>query len=663
MSGGAADNLRARARELLEQNARGDVRAPEFGVDQTWWNVARPLTLANDLRGKVVLLDFWTSCCINCQHVLADLAWLEQRFAGQPFAVVGVHSAKFTAERDAQHVRQTVLREGLEHPVVVDREFDLWSRYAIRAWPTLVLVSPDGRVLGQLAGEGQRAVLEALIEAALELYRERGALNPRPLPLRPENDALLDQPLRFPGKLLAERDLGRLWIADSGHNRIVECELDGRFVRAFGSGEPGLVDGGASEARFRGPQGLALAHGALLVADTLNHALRRIDLASGVVSTLAGDGTQGYERAATLPAASARLNSPWDLLASEREVLIAMAGSHQVWAYDDESASLRPIAGDGAEARRDGPARSASLAQPSGLARWRERVLIADSESSSIRQLDRASAHVSTLAGGADDARNLFHFGDEDGAGHGRRFQHPLGVVIDAQDDDEHALAYIADTYNHRIKLLDPNTGAVTAYAGDGASGMRDGACEQAQFWSPGGLALCGDTLFVADTLNHAVRAIDLVAHEVRTLDLTSVPLPRAPRNEAALDERELPRWPGTLDHGPRKLRLPTLGGALEIALELRPGEQLAPGAPSQYRVRRLDGLAAARQVAGTLFEPTTRIELGVAGSGALDVQALLYVCDAAGACRVRSHSWRVDVVLDERAPARAARLLASLEA
>lgn len=639
------------------------MRAPAFGADHTWLNVHGPLNSARDLSGKLLLLHFWTSSSIHCQHVLRDLAWLERKHADTPLVVVGIHSAKFPHERDDESVRQAVLRENIEHLVVVDREFDIWTRFGVRAWPTLVLVSPDGRILGQLPGEGQRPVLDALVEAALELYGEQRALDPRPLPLRSERAAELAQALRFPGKVLADAESKRLWISDSGHNRVVECDLDGRFLRSFGSGEAGFLDGPAHEARLNGPQGLALFRGALFVADTLNHALRRLDLESGEVSTLAGKGELGYERERALPAASARLNSPWDVLALENELLIAMAGAHQLWSYDFASAALRPIAGDGAEARSDGAARVASLAQPSGLARWDARVIFADSESSSIRELglEPGAERVTTLAGGSSDPRDLFHFGDEDGAGLGRRFQHPHGVAVDPEQG--RAVVFVADTYNQKLKLLDPETGSVSTYAGEGASGWRDGACESARFSAPGGLSLCGGTLYVADTHNHAVRAVDLDAHEVRTLRIDTIPLPSAPRATADLEVRELPTVAGTFDHGARKVRLPASGGALELRLELQPGEALAAGAPSQFRALRIDGLAAARQVAGALESDATRIELGVAGPGSLRVQALVYVASNAGECRLSSHEWRIDVELDERAPARAIALVCEARA
>jgi len=654
--------LRAKAREIIARNAAARVPAPPFGEGKAWLNVSRPLASKQDLVGKLVLLDFWTSCCINCLHVLPDLAWLEERFRGEPFAVVGVHTSKFANERDLERVRDAVLRENVAHAVVLDGDFDIWKRFGVRAWPTLVLVGPDGHVLAQLSGEGQRAVLDALVEAALEHYHALpGAFEASALPLRPESQRALPRELRFPGKLLADAGRERLWVADSGHDRVLELDLEGRFLRQFGSGLPGLEDGEAAEARFHGPQGLALEGDALYVADTRNHALRRIDLRTGSVETVAGNGRQGYERARPLPARSASLNSPWDLCAVDGEILVAMAGLHQVWSYDPRTESVRPLAGDGSELRRDGAFELAAFAQPSGLARLGRRVLVADSESSSVRALELDTRRVTTLAGGASEPRDLFHFGDEEGAGLGRRFQHPLAVACDPNADQERVLAYVADSYNHQIKLLDPDTGTVSRYvgsvsrdAGATSAGWVDGECEQARFCEPGGLSLAGERLYVADTGNHVVRVIDLVEHVVRTLPIAGVPVPRAAQ-APTLDAAPLPHLPQTVRHPQLRRRLASGACELVLRIPLGAGETLAAGAPSQFRVLREGGLVAAKQITGALADSETRVLLGVAGSGLVCVQALAYVCDASGRCHLRSHEWRIDV---EEEP-RAARVLA----
>ncbi|MCC7014149.1 MAG: redoxin domain-containing protein [Planctomycetes bacterium] len=654
--------LRARAREVLAHNAEIGIPAPDFGADKEWLNVARPLSRAHDLAGKLVLLDFWTYCCINCMHVLPDLAFLEEKYRGEPFVVVGCHSAKFSNERELERVREAVVREGIEHPVVLDREFDIWKRYAIRAWPTLMLLSPDGRILGTLSGEGQLAVLDVLIEQALELYHARpGAFDSTPLPMQLEARRSLPRELRFPGKLVCDPRRQRLFVADSGHHRVLELTLDGRYVRHFGQGQAGFVDGPAGEARFRTPQGLAVRGETLFVADTANHAVRAIELETGAVETLVGNGRQGYERARVLPAQGAALDSPWDLCVHRDQLLIAMAGAHQIWSYDFASASIRPLAGDGAELHRAGAFELAAFAQPSGIAVHAERVFVADSEASALRVLELETRRVATLAGGAREPRDLFHFGDEDGTGFGRRLQHPLGVAVDPSASNDSVLVYVADTYNHKIKIADPDTGALASYAGSGEPGCVDGEADAARFCEPGGLAVCGPELFVADTNNHAIRVIDLEQHTVRTLALRGVPVPLEPRT-VALDAQPLPRWPSTVVHAQLKRRLALGEADLVLEIELAQGESLAPSAPSQYRVLREGGLVAARAVAGTLDAARTSVALGVAGPGLLRVQALAYVCEASGTCTVRSHEWHVDIEVRERAPSHLVLAIATAE-
>ncbi|MBL8804345.1 MAG: redoxin domain-containing protein [Planctomycetes bacterium] len=623
--------LHAKALELVQRNARARVRAPEFESGAAWLNTRAELAFSGALRGRLVLLEFWSASSVRCREARAELAELEREFAEHALTLVAVHVPSSESERERDHVRAALLRDERTHPVVLDSDLRFARRCGVTAWPAQTLVSPDGFVLGQVSGAGQRAVLSALTAAALELYGELGALDGAPPELALESRSELPRALRFPSKLAVDAASKRLWIADSGHHRIVECTLEGTYVRAFGCGEAGWVDGPAHTAKLRAPQGMALANGALLVADTGNHLLRSIDLATGVVSTVAGTGRAGLPLAGASAARTTALSSPYDLLRTSDTCYIAMAGAGQIWRWSERQAEFTPAASGPTEQHEQ-------LVSPVALARAGDELLIADAGSDTLRALQLASGQLGS-AGAAQ-----------------HKPAQPLAVAIDADDAD--ALAYVADGRSHQIALVASGDGALDAYAGAGVAGWLDGACEQAQFWTPSGLALCGDTLLVADSFNHAVRAIDLVAHEVRTLDTASIPLPRAPQAGVEFNARELPRTAGERDHGPRKARLPASGGALELALELGPGESLAPGAPSQYRVLRIDGVAAARQVAGALTGPSTRIEIGVAGAGRLEVQALLYTLDAQGACFARGHRWRVDVELDERAPARALRLV-----
>ena len=249
---------------------------------------------------------------------------------------------------------------------------------------------------------------------------------------------------------------------------------------------------------------MAVRGGTLWVADTGNHALREVDLAAATVKTLAGTGRQAGQGRKT------DLNSPWDLALAGEKIFIAMAGSHQIWTYDLKSGRAEPFAGSGREDIRDGPGPEASLAQPSGLAIDGKRLYVADSEVSAVRSVSLETGGVETLIG-----KGLFDFGDKNGPFEEARLQHPLGV---AWHDGK---IYVADSYNHRIKILDLKKKKITAFLGTGKAGRKDGT--NASFNEPGGLSVADGKLYIADTNNHLIRVADLKTGRVRTLKLTGL--------------------------------------------------------------------------------------------------------------------------------------------
>jgi sugar lactone lactonase YvrE len=441
---------------------------------------------------------------------------LERLFPDE-VVVIGVHSAKFTAERVPANLRAAVQRLGIHHPVVGDPDHAVWQSYAVRAWPTLMFVDPAGRVWGKHEGEFPLEPVRDLLAEAIREYDEAGLMRRGPLPREPLPSA--GGALRFPGKVLADAAGDRLFVADTGHHRVVVTDLGGRIRRTIGSGEPGLEDGPLVTARFNGPQGLALGpDGRLYVADTENHAIRAVDLAQGTVETVAGTGEQGYERSGG-PARQTALSSPWDVAFVGDLLWIAMAGTHQLWTLDLAAGVVAVAAGTGAESIHDGALRETTFAQPGGLAALDGALYVADSESSALRRVDPGTDRVRRLIG-----RGLFDFGDRDGTGDMARLQHPLGVAATSEDDGP--VVYVADTYNSKIKRLDAATRTIAALAGRGgddaalAHGQADGPFEEARFWEPGGLSLAGRRLYVADTNNHAVRVLDLERREVGTLTI-----------------------------------------------------------------------------------------------------------------------------------------------
>ncbi len=488
------------------------VHAPELAATD-WLNTDQPLSLKG-LRGHIVLLDFWTYCCINCMHVLPELRYLEEKYRGDPFVAIGVHSAKFHNEREIQNVRNAVLRYDIRHPIALDNDYHIWQSYGIRAWPTLVLIGPTGHILGMVSGEGHLRELDNAIGEALAHFESTGDLTGQRPRFQLESDESGDLPLRYPGKVIADNENRRLYIADSGHHRIVITDFDGKLLDICGCGEADSKNGAFEEAAFHNPQGLALHEGKLLIADTDNHLIRLADLSTRTVTTLIGNGRMSLGPGIGGPGDSVSLNSPWDILVCQRYLFIAMAGCHQIWRYDFDRNEALPFAGTGREARVDGPVHRAAFAQPSGLATDGSSLFVADPEISSIRQITLgARPTVSTLAGG-----DLFDFGLKDGTGDEARFQHPLGVAY------INGLVYVADSYNHCIRKLDPDNGAVQTLAlsfQNSASGEQEDIIDRLD--EPGGIAAMDQNLIVADTNHHRICLLEPSENNIHPLAVTSM--------------------------------------------------------------------------------------------------------------------------------------------
>jgi DNA-binding beta-propeller fold protein YncE len=472
--------------------------APDFGDGLDWVNTD-PLALA-DLRGKVVLLDFWTHGCINCIQVIPDLQRLQEEF-GDDLVVIGVHSPKYAAEARTESVRNVAIRLGLGHPIVNDTDLAIWQAYAVRAWPTVYLIDRQGHIVGRHEGEGVYEVVQPHLERLV------GTPRPDAVPLVLSPAAKPATVLSFPTAVAVDPVGERLHVADAGHHQIVSLDrLTGDVVAVYGSGRRGHSDGPASGASFDRPNGMAVSpDGATLyVADTGSHTIRAIDLEGGGVSTIAGTGEKGPWPPVGGVATDVGLHSPWSVTVVDGRLFVAMAGSHQIWVLDLATGIIGPYAGSGIESVEGGPRLSAALAQPSGLTTDGSSIWFADAESSSVRLL--ADGEVSLVAG-ADDG--LFTFGHLDGIGRHSRFQHPLGVAWDG------GVLWVADTYNAAVRRIDLATGSVSTVAG-GAPGWADGS--DARFDEPGGLTVWGGLVYVADTNNHSVRVLDPSDGSVTTL-------------------------------------------------------------------------------------------------------------------------------------------------
>ncbi|MEV7616721.1 NHL domain-containing thioredoxin family protein [Streptomyces sp. NPDC089799] len=589
-----------------EPRRRARVRAPELIGKGGWLNTGgKELTLA-DLRGKCVVVDFWTFCCINCLHVLDELRELEEKHR-DTVVIVGVHSPKFVHEADHQAVVDAVERYEVHHPVLDDPELATWKQYAVRAWPTLVVIDPEGYVVAQHAGEGHAHAIARLVEELEAEHGAKGTLR------RGDGPYVAPEPvathLRFPGKAV-RLPSGNLLVSDSTRHQLVELEADGEtVVRRIGDGE------------FREPQGLALLpDGKVVVADTVHHALCVFDPESGAVERVAGTGRQWWQGSPTSgPALEVDLSSPWDVAWWQGRVWIAMAGVHQLWTYDPETGTVGVAAGTTNEGLVDGPAAESWFAQPSGLAAAGDRLWIADSETSALRWID-TDGGVHTAVG-----TGLFDFGHRDGDAAQALLQHPLGVT--ALPDGSVA---VCDTYNHALRRFDPATGQVSTLATD----LREA----------GDAVLDGDDIVVVESARHRLTRLRLPEEAVR-VDAVAHRTQRAATEVAG----------GTLRldvvfHAPAGQKLDDrYGPSTRLLVSSTPAELLAEGAGAGTDLFR-----------DLVLDPAVT-------EGVLHVSAMAASCDddpenEYPACHVHQQDWGVPVTVTAAGTARLALVLAGMD-
>jgi thiol-disulfide isomerase/thioredoxin len=656
-------------------------RAPSLDGGVDWINTAGPIDL-KQLRGKFVLLDFWTYCCINCMHILPELKKLEQAYPNE-IVVIGVHSAKFETEQDSKNIEEAVLRYEIEHPVVNDARHQIWDKYEVQSWPTLCVIDPEGNLVARNSGEISFEILDRFFKKVIPYYQRKGLLDTTPLRFELAAYKAPSTPLRFPGKVLADEKSDRLFIADSNHNRIVVCRLDGTLVETVGSGQIGAADGDYSKTSFDHPQGMALHKDVLYVADTENHKLREVDLKKKKVRTIAGTGKQGHgwpgmEELDGAPAVrrpksrwvgpplKTALNSPWALWVHGRDLYIAMAGPHQIWKMPlARMSEIGPYAGNGREDIVDGPLLPtqpfepgfSSFAQPSGLTSDGNVLYVADSEGSSIRAVPfEADGNVTTVVGTAWlPVQRLFTFGDVDGQGTRVRLQHALDVLY------HDGLLYVADTYNNKIKVVDPRKVTSRTLVGTGKPGLED---SPPAFDEPAGLAYAAGKLYVADTNNHAIRTIDLRDNNrVATLAIKGLEPPAPPRIDAR------PSFPGAAQVDLAAASVKAVEGKvrLQVALELPEGYKINAQAPLRYLVEAETPKGPiGREALDKLMDVDQRstsfdIELpsAAAGMDTLKVSLAYYYCQtgAEGVCKVGSVVWTLPLNLSADAADTSVRL------
>ncbi|PJJ47852.1 thiol-disulfide isomerase/thioredoxin [Mumia flava] len=584
------------------------VRAPEL-VGRGWLNTGGAAYDIADLRGRFVLLDFWTFCCINCLHVLDEMRPLEEKYA-DALVVVGVHSPKFEHEADPDALLAAVERYGVHHPVLDDPELVTWQAYTARAWPTLVLVDPEGYVVAQYAGEGHVHAIDALLEELVPHYEERGTLTRGASPYVPPVEEPGD--LRFPASAVRLPE-GSVLVADAGHGELVELDADGSTVqRRYGG--------------FREPNGLLLLPDEVrrdlpydvVVADTVDHRLVGLALDDGSTTVLAGDGRAWMQGDGTTS-----LSSPWDVAWWRDRVWIAMAGIHQLWTYDPRTGVVAVAAGTTNEGLVDGLPAEAWFAQPSRLAPDGDVLWVADSETSALRRVvvDGTGRHGGSV--GDDDLRvetvigsGLFDFGFTDGPAADALLQHPLGVAVLPDGS-----VGIADTYNGAVRRYGPTSGVVSTLA----TGLAE----------PSGLLVGAD--------GRSVLVVESAAHRLVTVRLDATATASGSSHVTGRPVTDVA--PGAVE--------------LVVAFTPPPGQHLDDRfGPSSRLVVTATPPALLREGEGSGTDLRRRLVLDAAvGDGVLHVAAMAASCDdgdaPGAACHVHQQDWGVPVRLVEGADAR----------
>jgi len=594
------ESKKLRIKRHLEYMIKTGYKVPDFEKESDWLNVQAPLSIHGSLQGHILILDFFTYCCINCMHILPDLEEVEEKFPlDSGVVILGVHSAKFLNEKSTANIRSAVLRYGINHPVVNDSDATLWNKLAVSCWPTLLFVGPKGDILYSIAGEGHKNRMIEFLEVAIEFFEND--IKPCTIPMSLEIDKRHRSELSFPGKICMWEKKRLLIISDTGNHRILVTDLNGTVQAVIGNGKRGLKDGSWSEAQFSSPQGVAGIEESIYVADTDNHCLREINWEKRMVSTIAGTGHQGTDTEGGKLGTCQELSSPWDVVdggPNSSVLYVAMSGTHQIWIYflsDSQSVMKRSypktscirFAGSGKEENRNNSyPEKASFAQPSGLvisaSETYNSLYVADSESSTVRKVSLPDGKVTGVVGGEKDPSNLFSYGDTAGKGTIAKLQHPLGVALLTPEGP----LLIADSYNHKIKTVDLSTSHCETLTGTGRVGnsVSQTSLLEAEFNEPGGLDVDKNSqlVYVADTNNHVIKVLDIKQQRVYQLPIVfsddAVDSPFV--IERPNDYIELPAVPCSVSSKSIDLCIP---------VTLSVGEHINPEAPQSWKLSALD--------------------------------------------------------------------------
>lgn len=594
-------------------------------------NTPRSLT-KDELKGRILLLNFWNYGDVSCLQLLPGIAKIKGAF-GNDVTVIGIHTPLSGHEGDYAALRRAVMRYGIDYPVVNDAEAVVRKAFHVKVWPAFALIDPQGKARTY---EGIEGFEELKLDVAALARQYHGKLPREYLGLRPESEQEDYRLLNSPGKIAYVpnyRGNAALLVADSGHDRVLIVDTGGKVLEVIGSGKEGSNDGSYADARFDNPQGVLVKDDTVYIADTGNHLLRAVNLTEKKVRTLAGNTTVGNAlRKEKVPALSVGMASPWDITfwPDMQHIAIAVAGLNQLWSYDIEAQTVSVLAGSGDKGMQDGEALQAKMAQPSGLSAMDDRLYVVDATSNSLRVLEKGQ--MKTLIGSG-----LTQDGFADGLKDKALMQHPLAVL--ATKDG----VLVADSYNHALRRYDVQRAVLERYIGSGVSGHVDGRQEQALFSQPSGLAAGEGMLYVADTNNQAVRAVNLAKNEVVSLNM---------KEEPRVDNIQLAsELPNTMELDVEQERVSLMHSSeVHLELEIREGWRLHEDAPSYLAL--FDLLDFNRVVASydRNMLAQGRLTLPPRVGHAYKLQGVFYYCtDKVAQCLVQSVD--LPVSFDEGAP------------
>lgn len=631
--------------------------------DLYWVNTNGPIRM-EDLKGKFVILDFWTSCCINCFQIQSALQELQEKYADN-LVIVGIHTGKFPREKSNSSIWDAIEKYGINYPVANDSDHRFSERMNVLFWPSLFLIAPDGNLVLICRNEVDMEFIDEFIQNGKPYFAKKNLLDTSPLQLKVMSPDGVHDPLRFPGKVLADASSKRVFVADTGHNRIVICDLDGNLIDIVGSGNAGRNDGDFKSATFNFPNGMVLHKQMLYVADTRNHSIREIDLEKKVVSTVAGTGKKaeipfpdqdGFQRWRGAPLKT-NLKSPWDLSLHNGKLYIAMAGSHQIWRMPLSREWIAPFAGNGREDIVNGNflpdepygLNAASFAQPMGISIGAEIMFVADAEASSIRTLPMFDVgKVNTIIGTDHLPQGrLFSFGDAVGGYGVAKMQHPMDVLYYVDR------VFVADSYNHRIKVITTLDGSIKSdtcrleeFVGTGTEGLSN-EINNVQFNEPSGLSIAADTLFVADTNNHVIRTVDIYSRLTKTFEIKGLKPPQIKQSQRPSFAKAAVYTLGAV-----KVSSESPNINLQVRLELDPEWKFNEIAPTGYYLDLLDAsgnsvsMGPFIEIGQPANEFDVAAEINAASIKMVRLSLIYYTCreGGEGVCRIGNVVWNVPV-------------------